>query len=200
MKHKDFLVAVFFLAVIAGSVTAYYFLVKQGDPGSFLEWLKSLMRKTDIKANSLISNDVMAKAADLISGFEGFSPKPYMDVDNYSIGYGHHFTGSDGYDVNSVVTEEQAYNQLLADLETFSACVNSAITQPMTTNQAAAMISLAYNIGCGNFSSSTLVKKFNAGDVEGAAAQFSVWRIAGGQVSDALVRRRAVEQEIFSEA
>lgn len=200
MKNKDLIIAVFFLAVIAGSIAAYYFLVKQGDPSGFIEWLKSLMRKADIKANSLVSSDALAKAADLITGFEGFSAKPYWDVDNYSIGYGHHFTEGDGYTANSVVTESEGYQQLLADLEAFAACVSSAITRPTTTNQAAAMISLAYNIGCGNFTSSTLVKKFNAGDIQGAADQFSVWRIAGGKVLDALVSRRAVEQEVFTEA
>lgn len=59
------------------------------------------------------------------------------------------------------------------------------------------MVCLAYNIGLGNFRGSTLVRKFNAGDTAGAAAQFLVWNKAAGREMLGLRRRRAAEQALF---
>lgn len=196
---KDTTVIVFVLGVIVAAITGYYFLVKQGDPSGFLDWLKSMVRQIGVKANNLFSGDAISKAVDLIAGFEGFSAKPYWDVDGYSIGYGHHFISGDGYTVDSIVTEEQAWQQLMIDVQGFLNCIQGSFHRQPTNNQAAAMISLAYNIGCGAFTSSTLIQKFNAGDLEGAAQQFSVWRISGGVINKTLEGRRSDEQEVFLE-
>ncbi|KAF2282418.1 hypothetical protein GH714_044103 [Hevea brasiliensis] len=56
------------------------------------------------------------------------------------------------------------------------------------------MVSLAYNIGLGNFTKSTLLRKHNAKCWQCAAAQFGVWRNAGGKVMTGLIRRRAAER------
>ena len=67
----------------------------------------------------------------------------------------------------------------------------------MTQNQFDALVSLVFNIGGANFASSTLVKKFNAGDIQGAADQFPRWKNASGKEMKGLVRRRAAERELF---
>jgi lysozyme len=46
---------------------------------------------------------------------------------------------------------------------------------PLTQNQFDALVSLVFNIGGGAFRKSTLLKKLNAGDIQGAADQFLVW-------------------------
>ncbi len=49
------------------------------------------------------------------------------------------------------------------------------VAVPLTQNQFDALVSLIYNIGEGNFASSTLLKMLNAGNYRGAADQFLVW-------------------------
>ncbi len=44
---------------------------------------------------------------------------------------------------------------------------------------------------------STLLRKLNAVDAEGAAAQFRVWKYAAGRVSAGLITRRAAERVLF---
>ena len=43
----------------------------------------------------------------------------------------------------------------------------------------------------------TLLRKVNAADFAGAAAQFELWVHAGGEVVAGLVRRRKMEAEMF---
>uniref|UniRef100_UPI002610DAE7 lysozyme n=1 Tax=Pseudomonas sp. TaxID=306 RepID=UPI002610DAE7 len=56
-----------------------------------------------------------------------------------------------------------------------------------------------FNLGCGNFRSSTLLKLVNEGKLIAAALQFPLWCHAGGQVMVGLVRRRKAEATLFME-
>lgn len=60
-----------------------------------------------------------------------------------------------------------------------------------------ALVSFTYNVGSRNFSTSTLLKKLNAGDYAGAADEFPRWNKSHGKVLNGLVRRRAAERELF---
>jgi GH24 family phage-related lysozyme (muramidase) len=75
--------------------------------------------------------------------------------------------------------------------------VSSLITSPTTQGQFDAMVSLAYNIGIGNFGKSTLLKKHNARCYTCAADQFRVWNRANGKVMNGLTKRRAAEREVY---
>ena len=57
------------------------------------------------------------------------------------------------------------------------------------------MVSLAFNVEAAVGSDSTLLRKLNAEDYEGAADEFKNWRKAGGVVAPGLVKRRAQETE-----
>jgi lysozyme len=190
-----------FGALIVGTAAGAFFLL-QGSAGmdvsSIWESVLSFFRQGANKVDSVTTSDPYAKALDMIAAFEGFSAKAYPDADGFSIGYGHFITQADPYDATSTITESEAYALLEQDARGAQNCVGGAITAPMTINQEAAMISLAYNIGCGNFRSSTLVRMFNAGNVDGAAAQFAVWNKSRGQVLQALVDRRASEAGVFT--
>ncbi len=67
----------------------------------------------------------------------------------------------------------------------------------VTQNQYDALVSLAYNIGTRALSTSTLMKKLNAGDVKGAADAFLSWNRSGGKVMAGLTNRRKAEREVF---
>jgi lysozyme len=72
------------------------------------------------------------------------------------------------------------------------------MAQPtLNNNQFSALVSLAYNIGLGNFASSTLLKKIKAQDFAGAADEFIKWDHVNHMEIAGLVARRAKEREIF---
>lgn len=114
-----------------------------------------------------------------------------------TIGYGH--TGKEVVP-GLVWTAAQADAALVADLARFERAVATVITAPMTQGQFDAMVSLAFNIGAAAFEKSTLARRFNAGDVPGAGAQFVVWHKAGGKMNDDLLDRRARELWMFARA
>lgn len=141
-----------------------------------------------------------AKAIKLIKKWEGCRlvayPDPATGGAPWTIGYG--ATGP-GIKRDVTWTKAQADARLADDVERFMLGVRKMLKQPATDTQLAAMISLAYNIGLVNFSTSTLRRKFNAGDMCGAAAQFTVWNKAGKplRVMPGLDNRRADERRVF---
>lgn len=132
-----------------------------------------------------------------IKGFEQLRLKAYPDPgtggEPWTIGWGH----TKGVKPGDRITQEQAEAFFSEDLAVFELTVNSAIKRTMTQNQFDAMVSLAFNIGGPAFAGSTLVKKFNTGDVQGAADEFPKWRNSAGKVTPGLVKRRAAEREMF---
>ena len=98
------------------------------------------------------------------------------------------------------ITAAQAEQYLVQSLAKYEAAVSRALTRTPTDNQFAALVSLCYNIGPGNFAGSTLVKRFNAGDMQGAANAFLSWNKAAGKVLPGLVRRREAERKLFGTA
>ena len=136
---------------------------------------------------------------DLICNFEGKRLTAYDDgVGVWTIGFGT-TVYPNGIKVKKgdTCTEAQAKAFMAHDLKKFEAAVNNAVTVPLSQNQFDALVSLAYNIGTGAFSKSTLVKKLNANDFRGAADQFDVWVNAGGKRMQGLVNRRAKEKALF---
>jgi lysozyme len=90
----------------------------------------------------------------------------------------------------------------------FEEYVRRYVTVPLTQKQLDAMASIFYNVGPGGSnrdgiarlasgSPSTLLRKLNAGDYEGAAAQFPSWNKSGGAVMKGLQRRREAERLVF---
>jgi len=108
--------------------------------------------------------------------------------------------GSTGPDIKLGMTwtQQQADERFASDLAKFGAKVAADLgTAPTTQGQFDAMTSLAYNIGEGAFSKSTLLKRHLAHDYDGAAAQFAVWNKQAGKVLNGLVRRRTAEARIY---
>lgn len=144
---------------------------------------------------------------DLIKRFEGFRAKAYIcPAGILTVGYGH--TGLDVLP-GMIVTEAQADALLRADVDKFTAIVKKSITRPVTQGQFDALVSICFNVGPGRAGArdgivtlksghpSTLLRKLNAGDVLGAAAEFPKWNKAGGVVLRGLTARREAEQRLF---
>lgn len=137
-------------------------------------------------------------ALKLIKKWEGCRltayPDPATGGDPWTIGW-----GSTGKGIGPGVqwTLEQADGRLSRDVGQFMGSVERMLRVKPEPNELGAMTSLAYNIGLGNFRSSTLLRKYNAGDKKGAAAEFLRWNRAAGKVMRGLTNRRADERGVF---
>lgn len=69
----------------------------------------------------------------------------------------------------------------------------------LNDNQYGALCSWAFNVGCGNVKTSTLIQRLNAGDDPNTIAgqELPKWDLAGGNVLPGLTRRRAAEVALF---
>lgn len=114
----------------------------------------------------------------------------------WTIGWGH----TRGVKEGDTCTLAEAEAFLHSDLADSEGCVGSFVSAALNQNQYDALVSLTFNIGPGNFRSSTLLRKLNAADYDGAALEFARWDKQGGQVLKGLTIRRAAEQELFRKA
>jgi lysozyme len=136
------------------------------------------------------------KGLALTKSFEGLHLEAYRDCAGiWTIGYGH--TGL-GVSAGQTISEPEADELLVSDLAEAVACVNRAVQAAISQGQFDAMVDFCFNAGRGNFVQSTLLRKVNGGDIEGAAAQFALWVHAGGEVVAGLVRRRTAEAALFA--
>lgn len=127
---------------------------------------------------------------ELLMGREGKRNRAYVDsVGVLTIGYGH--TGPDVH-AGTVWTDEQVEAAFVRDLERFEDAVTVAVKVDIPQHAFDALVSFAYNVGVGAFSSSTLVRLLNAGNSMGAAAQFDRWHIP-----PEITSRRNGEREQF---
>ena len=107
---------------------------------------------------------------DLIRKFEGLRLETYdCPGGTQTIGYGH--TGPDVKPGLKIDTEK-ATALLMEDVQRFEKSVNDLVMVPMTQGMFDALVSFSYNLGAGSLQSSTLLKKLNADDKQGAADEF----------------------------
>ena len=139
--------------------------------------------------------EISQKGIDLIKQFEGCRLTVYRcPAGVLTIGYGH--TGADVKE-GQTITQEQAEKFLRSDLVVHCNNVSGLVKVPLNQNQFDALVSFEYNIGYGNFKSSTLLRLLNQGDYKGAAEQFKRWRYANGKVLSGLITRRQKEKDLF---
>lgn len=132
----------------------------------------------------------------LIARYEGFSADWYAcPAGKQTIGYGHVYR--DGDDFDTPISHEFATALLRRDASAAERSVSQLVRVPLTQNQFDALVSLVFNIGAGNFSTSTLLHVLDRGDYQAAADQFLVWRKAGGKVLHGLEQRRQAERAMF---
>lgn len=133
-------------------------------------------------------------------------PDPGTHGAPWTIGYGH--TGRDVYK-GLRINEAQADAYIAADVAGAERIVNHAVVVELTQAQFDALVSFVLNVGAGakgvkdgfvtlkSGQPSTMLRKINANDLIGAAAEFPKWNRAAGRVLPGLVARRASEQSQF---
>jgi lysozyme len=137
----------------------------------------------------------------LITEFEGFSAKPYLCPAKIpTIGFGNTYY-PDGKRVTLLdkeITRIQAFEIFKSVADRFGSAVSKLVTSPLTQNQFNALVSIAYNIGTGNFSSSTLLKKVNKNhnDIT-IVLEFKKWNKVNKKEVAGLTKRRIYEANIY---
>jgi len=129
---------------------------------------------------------------------EGERLTGYLDSTGLpTIGVGHTgYVGTQAVYSGMEITRETSTALLLSDLATVEKALAQQVTVPLNQNQYDALCSLVFNIGVGAFGKSTLLKRLNSGDYDGAAEAFLMWKRAGHS-DDILLPRRKREQALF---
>ncbi|WP_120247373.1 lysozyme [Enterobacter roggenkampii] len=139
------------------------------------------------------------KGIALIKQFEGCKLTAYQDsVGVWTIGYG--WTQPvDGKPIRAGMTikQEIAERLLKTGLVSYESDVSRLVKVGLSQGQFDALVSFTYNLGARSLSTSTLLRKLNAGDYAGAADEFLRWNKAGGKVLNGLTRRREAERALF---
>lgn len=127
-----------------------------------------------------------------ITQYEGYTDHAVIPVagDKPTIGFG--TTG--GVQLGDKTTPPAALARALRDVTQFEGALKQCVHVPLYQYEYDAYVSLAYNIGSGNFCASTLVRKLNAGDYAGACAEISRWDKFQGRPLPGLTARRARER------
>lgn len=140
--------------------------------------------------------EISKQGIELIKKYEGFKPYAYLcPAKILTIGFGH----TRGVRLGQTCTEAEAEQFLKEDLEIAEAEVNKIANEvQLTQGQYDSLVSFIFNLGAGNFRTSTLRKKIlnNPADPT-IKAEFVKWVYANGKVSPGLQRRRLEESKLY---
>ena len=143
-----------------------------------------------------IEENIMAIAKstlDFITEEEGSRNKAYKDSKGlWTIGVGHLIKPDEQHLINATLTDEQVKELLKSDLRWCSEAVESSVRVPLAQHQFDALYSLCFNIGETNFKKSTVLKKINQNDLNGAADAILMWN-----KPEVLINRRKRERALF---
>ena len=145
------------------------------------------------KLIATIGGAAVVLAVPLVQKYEGTVLRSYRDP----VGIVTACTGHTDPEIKmgQTYTRQQCEEMLYKDLAKHADAL-ACVSQPLTDGQRAAFVSFAFNVGEGAFCGSTLVRKANAGDIDGACAELSRWIYAGGKQLPGLVKRRAAERQM----
>lgn len=141
----------------------------------------------------------------LIKLSEGFVGKAYPDPgtggEPWTIGFGHTaLAGPPSVKRGDSMTKARAEAVLAVDVGKFAQGVARYIKKPINDNQFSALVSFAYNVGLGNFAKSSVLTAVNGGAFSQVPSRLQLWVKAAGRTLPGLVKRRAAEGALFTQA
>jgi len=113
--------------------------------------------------------------------FEGFESKLYNDASGHcTIGFGHKLhdgscSQEDKENYGNGISEEEAMQLFDEDMASAESTVKGMVKVPLSKNEFEALSSFVYNVGPGNFKTSTLLKKLNKKDYDSVAGEMERW-------------------------
>jgi len=138
--------------------------------------------------------DTLTALHRLIRRFEGCRLMPYIcPAGTWTCGWGS--TGADVFPGRQW-TQDYADRRLEQDALRFA--LGTLLLCPgLAGERLAAVADFSYNLGLGRLKASTLRRRLNAGDIEGAKQQLLLWVWGGGKKLPGLVARRLVEASLL---
>lgn len=135
----------------------------------------------------------LAIATALVGYYEGRSLVAYLDpvsIPTICEGFTH------GVQLGDVATDAECDELTRRKLIEYLSVVDRSVPYRLPEPTRAALGSFVYNVGPGNYRSSTLLRKLRAGDIVGACRELPRWVYAKGKLLRGLVLRREKEMEI----
>jgi len=170
-------------------------------------YLKTLFNNEEQGNNHMrMSSEGMKK---LIT-WEGMETHLYEDVAGLkTIGVGHLLTRDElssgkiwikgsAVKYQNGLTEQQVYDLLEQDLESFEDAVHNLVKVELNQNQFDALVSFSFNVGVNAFKNSTLLKRLNKGQYHEVPEQLLRWVYSGGKKVKGLVNRRDNEITLWN--
>lgn len=143
---------------------------------------------------------VTSEVLEFIKSKEGLRLAAYLcPAGLWTIGYGNTFY-ENGLKVKrgDKIDKERAEQLFENIINIFASDVRKLINTTLTDNQFSALVSFAYNVGIGNLSKSTLLKKINENPKDITIRdEFVRWNKGGGKVLRGLTIRRKYESDIY---
>ena len=145
----------------------------------------------------MIVREINERGLSIIKECEGLRLEAYVcPAGKLTIGYGHTLGVKEG----DKITQEQAEQFLKDDVK--SACLRLEHLEDVESirlndNQFSALTSFIYNLGIYKFQTSTMMKYLIIGDNNAAADEFDRWVFSKNKILPGLVKRRAMEKELF---
>lgn len=140
---------------------------------------------------------ISLKGLGFVKDWEQFRARPYNDGFGFmTVGYGHLIKKGERF---GVISEDEALGILMADVSIAEEVLNRRIAKgvKLTQQQRDALISFVYNVGETNFATSTMLKKLNVKNFDGASMEFEKWIYSKGKIAPGNVIRRRQEKDIF---
>jgi lysozyme len=93
-------------------------------------------------------------------------------------------------------TKEQCAELLRNAIPKYAAPIDKCVKVPISDNTRAALYSAAYNLGPGTVCRGSIVRKINAGDLQGGCNALLLYTRANGKFLQGLLNRRKAEREL----
>lgn len=142
-----------------------------------------------VKKNTALAAVVVA----MVGGFEGLRLAAYRDpVGIPTVCFGE----TKGIRMGMRFTRPECEAMLVDSLIEHERGMARCLTVTLPDPSYGAFLSFTYNVGVGAFCKSTLAKRANAGDLQGACDELLKWDRAGGMRLPGLTKRREEERKL----
>lgn len=183
--------------IVLGTITVFVLLTSLPDAYSIQSGKVS---KTLDQSSQQSVGNIPAKAIEIIKQFEGYRSTAYKDSAGiWTIGWGTIRMNGKRVSPGQTIDETEAEKYLMKEINHAANGVKRLVKVPLNDGQLSALISFVYNTGEGTLQKSTLLKKLNAGDCQGARNLFPIYnKDIHKRLTPGLTKRRIIEQNLFT--
>lgn len=140
-----------------------------------------------------LSSALILAGGTLVAPYEGLRGDAYKDVVGvWTQCYGN----TKNVDRSRIKSDAECTDELAVELLAHNKEMKQYVSVPLTDYQEAAFTSFVYNVGVGNWKSSTALKYLNNKKYTEACQQLLRWDKAGGKQLKGLTKRRNSEMEV----